>query len=118
MTLTTRPPTPAPARDLTDAEFAELDDLLAATPDPLEPCDAVMLDGYLCGVLVQPVLLEPATWLPHVFDFEGQPLPDDVDAAWAAEVERRSQQIKKRVVRPVSWTEVKSQARKRVRGRG
>jgi putative addiction module component (TIGR02574 family) len=43
---------------------------------------------------------------------------DDVDAAWAAEVERRSQQIKKRVVRPVSWTEVKSQARKRVRGRG
>jgi uncharacterized protein len=70
------------ARDLTDAEFAELDDLLAATPEPLEPCDAVMLDGYLCGVLVQPVLLEPATWLPHVFDFEGQPLPDDVDAGW------------------------------------
>jgi uncharacterized protein len=28
------------------------------------------------------VLLEPATWLLHVFDFEGRPLPDDVDAAW------------------------------------
>ncbi|WP_372526162.1 UPF0149 family protein [Piscinibacter sp.] len=80
---------PAPAasatvHDLTDAEFAELDDLLAATPEPLEPCDAVMLDGFLCGVLVQPVLLDAATWLPHVFDFEGQPLPDDVDAAWLA----------------------------------
>jgi len=71
-----------PAHDLTDAEFAELDDLLAATPEPLQPVDAVMLDGFLCGVLVQPVLLEPATWLPHVFDFDGQPLPDDVDAAW------------------------------------
>ena len=82
MTLTTRPPTPAPVRDLTDAEFADLDELLAATPQPLEPLDAVMLDGYLCGVIVQPVLLEPATWLAHVYDYEGRPLPDDVDAAW------------------------------------
>lgn len=75
-------PSKSPSRDLTDAEFAELDELLAQTPEPLEPLDAVMLDGYLCGVLVQPVLLEPATWLAHVFDFEGRPLPDDVDAAW------------------------------------
>src|SRR2546422_725257 len=59
----------------------------AAPPAPLEPCDAVMLDGFLCGVLVQPVLIEPATWLPHVFDFEGQPLPDDVDAQWLARTE-------------------------------
>ena len=65
--------------DLTDTEFAELDDLLAATPEPLQPVDAVMLDGFLCGVLVQPLLLEPAAWLPHVFDFDAQPLPDDVD---------------------------------------
>lgn len=73
-------------QDLTDAEFAELDDLLIETPQPLTPLDAVMLDGYLCGVLVQPVLLEPATWLPHVFDFDGQPLPDEVDATWLERV--------------------------------
>jgi uncharacterized protein len=72
----------ASTQDLTDEEFAELDELLLATPEPLEPVDAVMLDGYLCGVLVQPVLLEPATWLAHVFDFDGRPLPDDVDASW------------------------------------
>jgi uncharacterized protein len=41
-----------------------------------------MLDGYLCGVIVQPVLLEPATWLAHVFDFDGRPLPDDADPGW------------------------------------
>ena len=77
------PPIPKTlSRDLTDAEFAELDDLLAATPAPLEPVDAVMLDGYLCGVLVQPVLLEPATWLAHVFDFDGTPLPDDAGPQW------------------------------------
>lgn len=86
-------PSKTPSRDLTDAEFAELDELLAQTPEPLEPLDAVMLDGYLCGVLVQPVLLEPATWLAHVFDFEGRPLPDDVDAAWK---ERTSQLILRR----------------------
>lgn len=78
----TPPSTAARVQDLTDAEFAELDDLLLATPEPLEPLDVVMLDGYLCGVIVQPVLLEPATWLAHVFDFDGRPLPDDVDAAW------------------------------------
>jgi len=38
----------------------------------------------LCGVIVQPVLLEPATWLAHVFDFDGRPLPDKVDATWLA----------------------------------
>jgi uncharacterized protein len=80
--MSTIPSTASPARDLTDAEFAELDELLADTPEPLEPCDAVMLDGFLCGVLVQPVLLEPDAWLPHVFDFEGRPLPDHTDPAW------------------------------------
>jgi len=43
---------------------------------------------------------------------------DDVDAAWAAEVERRSHEITQGVVRPVPWQEVKSQARKRARDRG
>jgi uncharacterized protein len=76
------PPTPSAARDLTDAEFAELDDLLQQTPEPLQPVDAVMLDGFLCGVLVQPVLLQPEDWLPYVFDFDGEPRPDSVDAAW------------------------------------
>jgi len=76
------PSTAPAARDLSDAEFAELDELLADTPEPLEPCDAVMLDGFLCGVLVQPVLLEADAWLPHVFDFEGRPLPADTDPAW------------------------------------
>ena len=75
-------PTLDTSRDLTDAEFADLDDLLTETPEPLQPCDAVMLDGFLCGVLVQPMLLKAEDWLPFVFDFDGQPLPDDVDADW------------------------------------
>jgi uncharacterized protein len=60
------PAAPAP---LTDAEITELDDLLAAVPEPLEPLDAVMLDGYLCGVIAQPVEVDPAAWLPPIFDW-------------------------------------------------
>ena len=41
----------------------------------------------------------------------------DVDAAWAGEVQRRSREIKQGTVRPIPWEEVKSHARKRVRGR-
>ncbi len=73
---------PQTTPDLTDAEYAELDELLERTPEPLTPCDAVMLDGYLCGVLVQPELLPSERWLPPIFDFEGRPLPEDVDAQW------------------------------------
>jgi len=72
------------ALDLTDAELDELDDLLAQTPAPLEALDLVMLDGYLCGVLVQPRLVPVEEWLPPVFDLEGRPLPADVDTTWHA----------------------------------
>ena len=41
----------------------------------------------------------------------------DVDAAWAAEIERRSREIKEGTVRLLPWTAVRSRARKRARGR-
>lgn len=74
------------AHDLTDAEFAELDDLLAQTPEPLQALDTSMLDGYLCGVLVQPRLIPIEEWLPPIFDYEGKPLPESVDPAWLARI--------------------------------
>ncbi|HEY2190428.1 MAG TPA: UPF0149 family protein [Caldimonas sp.] len=58
-------------QDLSEAELAELDALLAAIPAPLEPLDAVMLDGFLCCVIVQPALVEVDAWLPYVFDAGG-----------------------------------------------
>ena len=73
--------------DLTDAELDELDALLAETPQPYRPLDAVMLDGYLCGVLVQPRRIEPEEWLPLVFDLDGAAFPASADAAWRARCE-------------------------------
>ena len=40
----------------------------------------------------------------------------DVDAAWAADIERRSREIKAGTVRPLSWKQVRSRARRQARG--
>ena len=42
---------------------------------------------------------------------------DDVDVAWAAEIENRSREVKQGIVRAIPWAVVKAHARKRVRGR-
>ncbi|MDO9236285.1 MAG: UPF0149 family protein [Aquabacterium sp.] len=58
---------------LSDADINEIDLLLAAVPAPYETVDAVILDGYLAGVIVQPVVLQPEDWLPPIFGTEGMP---------------------------------------------
>ena len=68
-------------RPLAAGEIDELESLLAGVPAPLEPLDVGVLDGYLCGVLVQPQAIEPARWLRHVTDVEGRSLPAGFDSA-------------------------------------
>jgi uncharacterized protein len=70
------PDLPAANADLSDAEFQELDELLFAVAGSLPPMDIVTLDGYLCGLLVQPAPIAPDEWLPRVFDEYGGALPD------------------------------------------
>ena len=79
MTAAPRPSPPAVA-PLTDAERDELQALLDRVPPPLEALDVVMLDGYLCGVLVQPQPVPLSRWLAHVADADGRPLPGHFDA--------------------------------------
>jgi uncharacterized protein len=85
--------------DLSDAEFDELDALLAGTPEPYRPLDAVMLDGYLCGVLVQPRLVERIDWLPPIFDLDGAALPARAEREWRSRcealVERRHDALRR-----------------------
>ena len=71
----------APAAPLSDREIDALQALLDAVPAPLEPLDVASLDGYLCGVLVQPARVAQARWLAHVCDGDGRPLPPDFDPA-------------------------------------
>ncbi|HRI18332.1 MAG TPA: UPF0149 family protein [Burkholderiaceae bacterium] len=71
----------APTTDLSDAEFRELDELLAAAPAPLAPMDVVMLDGFLCGLIVQPERIAPERWLPWALDAQGRAFA--ADPAWS-----------------------------------
>lgn len=70
--------TPTP---LTDTDLEQLQSLLDALPEPLQPLDVTALDGYLCGVLLQPSRVEEAQWLPGVTDVEGRALPPGIDAS-------------------------------------
>ncbi len=64
--------TPQP---LSDTDLVRLESLLDGLPAPLQPLDVCALDGYLCGVLLQPRRPPPSHWLPLVLDIEGQPAP-------------------------------------------
>lgn len=76
---------PDPPRDagttaaaaLGDADLLRLQTLLDALPAPLEPLDLSAIDGFLCGVLLQPQALPPQRWLPYVSDTEGRAAPSE-----------------------------------------
>jgi uncharacterized protein len=74
-----RPPT-RNAQPLNERELDELQALLDRVPAPLEALDVSMLDGYLCGVLLQPRRVAVSRWLPHVTDVDGRALPAAFDA--------------------------------------
>ncbi|MFO1226437.1 YecA family protein [Roseateles sp.] len=61
-----------PADHSPDIDLSHLQDLLDAVPAPCEPLDVSMLDGYLCGVLLQPEAVPIAQWLPPLLDAEGR----------------------------------------------
>src|SRR6185295_2950688 len=77
-------PMPKPTRPaavpLSERDIDELQALLDAVPSPLEPLDVSMLDGFLCGLLVQPQRVPETRWLPHVTDADGRALPARFDA--------------------------------------
>jgi uncharacterized protein len=62
--------------DLDNDDLDRLDHLLDGTPAPLEPMDAVMIDGYLAGLSTLNHLVPIESWLPGVFDLQGRALPE------------------------------------------
>jgi uncharacterized protein len=74
-------------RDLSDIEIAELEDRLdeiAAAAPELAPLNVSAIDGYLCGVLLQPQPVPEASWLPRLADEQGRPPPAALGEALAA----------------------------------
>jgi uncharacterized protein len=68
---------PGPGEPPVDIEALQA--ALDSLPPPLEPLDAPSLDGFLCGVLLQPDAIARARWLPHVVDLAARAPPDDFD---------------------------------------
>ncbi|MEK8033208.1 YecA family protein [Ideonella sp. DXS29W] len=68
-------PAPESSPALTDAEFAALERWLDRIPAPAEPLDVMMLDGFLCGVLLQPKAVPESQWWRHVVDVDGRSIP-------------------------------------------
>ena len=66
---------PPSSKPLDDAEIERLETLLDALPEPLQPLDVSALDGYLCGVLLQPRRLLAEQWMRFVVDVDGRPAP-------------------------------------------
>jgi uncharacterized protein len=86
------PPHRAPDA-LNEADLERLQALLDALPAPLEPLDVSMLDGYLCGVLLQPEAVPLSAWLPPLLDSEGRPTPQRVDDELLALLRRRHKEL-------------------------
>jgi uncharacterized protein len=79
---------------LDERDIDTLQSLLDQVPAPLEPLDVSMLDGFLCGVLVQPQELAASRWLPFVTDSDGRALPPRFDATRLhALVQRRQREL-------------------------
>lgn len=91
----TPPPAPVPtAGPLDDDDISRLQQQLDQVPAPLQPLDVSALDGFLCGVLLQPHGVAAERWLPCVTDVDGRALPPGFDAgALHAMVQRRFAQL-------------------------
>jgi len=66
---------------LSEAELQQLQSLMDGIPATLEPLDVVMIDGYLCGVLLQPQPVAAERWLPLIPDVDGRAPPARFDIA-------------------------------------
>lgn len=60
---------------LADSDIERLQQLLDDVPDPLQPLDVMALDGYLCGVLLQPQQPSPERWQKFITDIDGRAPP-------------------------------------------
>jgi len=99
----TRAPQAPASGPLDDAERALLEALLDAIPAPLDPLDTEALDGFLCGVLVQPDAVPTARWLPHVTDVDGRPVPPGHDVRELHALVRRRHGELARAIAARAW---------------
>lgn len=79
-------------------EWQKLQDLLDQVPAPLAPLDVSAVDGFLCGLLLQPNEIDSQKWLPCITDADAHALPAGFDAAALhARVLQRHEQLRRAI---------------------
>lgn len=100
MTSARDPGQPGRPDPLRDTDLGALQSLLDSVPADREALDVVMLDGYLCGVLLQPRPVPEAHWLARIVDSDGRPPPPAFPLdRLAALVRRRHAELDRAIAR-------------------
>ena len=86
-----------------ERDLDQLQALLDSVPAPLEPLDVSMLDGFLCGVLLQPRPLPPQKWWPYVLDGQGRLPPGTFDTRMLELLVRRRHSELNQAIDQRSW---------------
>ncbi len=94
---------PLPIQPLSDDELQALQALLDTLPESLDSLDVVMVDGYLCGVLLQPQPVAEALWLPRVVDADGRPAPAGFDWPTLGGWLRRRREVLNQAIAQRRW---------------
>jgi len=86
-----------------DQDPAHLQNLLDALSPRYEPLDVSMLDGYLCGILLQPKPVAEEKWLPTTLDLQGRPLAAEARSAQLIEAIRSRHRTLEQAISRRDW---------------
>ncbi|HMO44915.1 MAG TPA: YecA family protein [Rubrivivax sp.] len=90
--------------DSGDADDVQrLQQLLDQVPAPLTPLDVSAVDGFLCGLLLQPEDVDARDWLACITDVDARPLPPGFDAAPLHALLQRRHALLKHAIAARRW---------------
>ncbi|WP_343632384.1 YecA family protein [Roseateles sp.] len=94
----------APPPEWSDDDLDELQSLLDDVPQPLEPLDASMLDGFLVAVILQPKPVPLSDWWRWVLDSdEGRAAPGGYDPQPLLQLVQRRERELKQAINDRQW---------------
>jgi len=88
---------------LDEQEIQLLQDQLDRVPEPFLPLDVSAVDGFLCGLLLQPDEIDDKRWLPCIADIEARALPTGFEVRTLHALVRRRHEQLNRAITARQW---------------